>query len=389
MSNFDFIIVGAGPAGTVAAYLLAKQNWRVLMIDKQTFPRYKPCGGGLPIHTISEFPFDLKPILEFCAEGGIVAFKGKTRLKVKLEDEFAWLTMRDKMDAFLLEKAKQAGVECLTGIPVLKIDEQVGSVTVKTGEGAFSGRYLIGADGVNSVVARSLGLIPDRKVGVALEAEISVPETTLQRQGKYATFDFGALPGGYGWIFPKRDHLSVGVFQANGEKARQLIDDLHRFIQMLSGLGTHEILHVQGHRIPLGGMKTPLHTRCCLLIGDAANLADPWLGEGIYYAVRSARIAVEVLSNAVKNASPDLSVYTQHIHKEIIRDFKYANRFGKIVYRFPALGTTMISRSKIMQEDIFLCIRGDLAFHQLWQKLVRRFPAILIQTLLNRGENYS
>jgi geranylgeranyl reductase family protein len=387
MSDFDFIIVGAGPAGAVAAYLLAKQHRRVLMIEKQSFPRYKPCGGGLPVHTLQEFPYDLKPILECCAAGGTVSFKGKTRLQRKLDGEFAWLAMRDKMDAFLLEKAKQAGVICLTGLRVTAIEEQENLVMVKTTDRSFTGQYLIGADGVNSVVARSLGLIPDRKVGVALEAEISVPEAALQRQGDYATFDFGALPGGYGWIFPKSGHLSVGVFQANGEKARQLKDDLNRFIELLPVLNPHEILHMQGHRIPLGGAETPMHTRRCLLIGDAANLADPWLGEGIYYAARSAGIAAEVLSRANENSRLDLSIYSRRIHNEIVQDFKYANRFGKIIYRFPALATRFISRSKIMQEDVFLCIRGDLSFHQLWKRIAWRFPAILIQNLLYREEN--
>lgn len=387
MSEFDVIVVGAGPAGAVAAYHLAGQDLNVLLIDRQDFPRYKPCGGGVPIHTLQELPFDVKPLLEFCAEGGVVAYHGQNRLKVKLQNEFAWLAMRDSLDTFLLDKARDAGVHCQTGVRALEVRETAEYVEVNTSKETFTARYLIGADGVNSMTARNLGLLPNRRVGVAIEAEIAVPEAALQSQGKYATFDFSALPHGYGWIFPKRDHLSAGVFQASEQKAPHLVEDFTRFIKSMPVLKEYKILRLHGHRIPLGGEDGPLHTRRCLLAGDAANLADPWLGEGIYYAVRSARIAAEIIGQAIENSSTNLSLYSNRIHQEIQKDFRYARRFALLVYRFPGLATSLISRSQKMQQDVFLCIRGDLSFQQLWQRLNRGLPTILFQSLFSRGDS--
>ncbi len=382
----DIIIVGAGPAGSLAAYQLASLGYQVLILDQHSFPRYKPCGGGIPLRTLSEMPFDLTPALEFLAVGGMVSYQGTPRLRKKLDGEFAWLAMRDRMDAFLLDQARQAGANVHLGARVTQIEEQTEQVAVLTENETFFAKYLIGADGVNSITARSLNLLPNRQTGVALEAEIAVPQAAREELGVYALFDFGALPHGYGWIFPKRDHLSVGVFQAENRKNQAIKEHLMRFIDCQPGLHQHEILHLQGHRIPLGGQSEQLHTTRCLLVGDAANLADPWLGEGIFYAVRSANLAAQVLTHAMQNSSANLSEYTRLIDDEIIQDFKYSRRIGQIVYRIPRLATTLISRSPVMQRDVFINIRGDLSFQQLWKQLRKNIFTILFQTLFFRGE---
>lgn len=389
MSDYDVIIIGAGPAGSVSAHYLASHQLRVLLVEKQTFPRYKPCGGGLPMHTLELLPFDLKPVLHFPAAGGSLSYKGEPRLRAALEDEFAWLSMRDTLDAFLLEKAQEAGAECINGVRVLDVIEENDRVCVHTSNGRLKSKFLIGADGVNSIVARSLNLLPDRQTGTALEAEIEVSEQALQAQGKYVLFDFGALPHGYGWIFPKRDHLSVGVFQARNGKASNLREDLERFIRCQPVLEQHEILHLQGHHIPLGGKHETLHTRRCLLVGDAANLADPWLGEGIYYAVQSGILAAEALIQAASNPSCSLASYSLSIKESILKDFRYAERISRMIYKFPGLATGLISRSRVMQNSVFRCIRGDLTFSQLWKELRIRLPAILLQAIFYRGDNQS
>ena len=99
--DFDVIVVGAGPAGSMAAYHLAKKNFNVMIVDQQEFPRYKPCGGGLPERTLKEIPFDLSPVLDFSAAGGIVTYRGQPRLKVPLTGNYAWLAMRDSLDQYL------------------------------------------------------------------------------------------------------------------------------------------------------------------------------------------------------------------------------------------------------------------------------------------------
>lgn len=383
---YDVIVVGAGPAGSTAAFQLAAKNQSVLIIDQDHFPRYKPCGGGLPMRTLAEIPFDVTPVLEFSAGGGMVTFRGKPGLKTPLNGDFAWLADRTKLDAFLLQKACDAGAKCITGMRVLSVREETDQVIVMTSDQTFSGLFLIGADGVNSITSKELRLIENRNAGIALEAELAVPAANLQEHGTYALFDFGALPYGYGWIFPKQDHLSVGIFQARNTKSGNLRANLENFIACQPVLRGHKILHMQGHRIPLGGQNGALHSKRSLLVGDAANLADPWLGGGVYYAIRSANLAAGIIQQAEADGNADLSDYTRRIRDEILTDFDFSRRIANIIYRFPRLATTLISRSKAMQEMVFLNIRGDLSFRQLWRQLILKMPIILKNTIIPNKE---
>ena len=382
--KFDIIIVGAGPSGSATAYHLASQGLRVVLLDQKAFPRYKPCGGGIPVHTLEQLPFDLRPALEFCAEGGRLTFNGQEQLKAPLNREYVWLAAREKMDFYLLEKARAAGVDCRTGERVMGLVEEDEFVSVQTADAEYRAAYLVGADGVNSITARKLSLLTDRRTGTAIEAELKVSAQALETFGKFGSFDFGALPKGYGWVFPKRDHLSVGVFQANTHKASNLRQELQRFIDSQPELVGYTLQHIQGHRIPLGGRDLRLNTRRCLLVGDAANLADPWLGEGIYYALYSAGEAAQAIL-AHRDGSGSLDEYSAHIGEHILTDFKYARRIGWLVFHFPRLSTWLISGSRSMQQDVFLKIRGDLTHRHLWNRMKRTFPRYWIEALSNRG----
>jgi len=222
MPIHDVIVVGTGPAGAVLAYLLAKRGLDVLILERETLPRYKTCGGGLTLKAIQNLPFDVNAVLEHKAVGGIVTYAGQQLLKVEIGWPAAWLVMRDRFDHYLVQQAVLAGARLVEGVKVSGVEQRGDRMVVTTTQGELHAQLLAGADGVNSIVARSVGLIPNREVGVALEAELAVPPASLDTQGAYATFDFGALPGGYGWIFPKRDHLSVGVFKAIPGKAGEL-----------------------------------------------------------------------------------------------------------------------------------------------------------------------
>jgi geranylgeranyl reductase family protein len=378
---YDVIVVGAGPAGAVLAYDLARRGVRVLIIEKEALPRYKACGGGLPLKTIRSLPFDVSAVLEREADCGIVSYGGRELLRAVVRRPFAWLVMRDRFDHYLVERAVEAGARLMDGLRVTGVEERNGRVAAATGKGRFFARLLAGADGVDSLVARSVELLPRRSAGTAMEAEVAVPSRAMEAQGAGATFDFGALPHGYGWIFPKTGHLSAGVFSARPGKAAGLKRHLERFLASQPVLRDHRVLTWRGHRIPLGGTEEVLHRGRVLLTGDSANLADPWLGEGVYYAVLSARIAGEVMCSALSSASADLSAYTARVHARIVAQLRYARRLAGFVYRFPHLCSVLLSRSRAMQDAVFGVVRGDCTFQQLGRVLVSRMPLILVQAL--------
>ncbi len=377
----DVIVVGTGPAGAVLAYLLAKRGLDVLILERATLPRYKTCGGGVTWKAMQNLPFDVSAVFENKAVGGVVTFAGQQLLKVEIGWPVAWLVMRDRFDHYLVQQAIQAGAKLLEGISVVSVEEKSDRVVVITTQGELQAQLLAGADGVNSIVARSTGLMPDRQVGVAVEAELAVSPASLEIQGGFATFDFGALPGGYGWIFPKRDHLSVGVFRAVPGKATGLKKALEKFIASEAVLLDPKILHLQGHQIPLGGQVRTLHKGRVLLVGDAANLADPWMGEGISYAVVSARLAAEQMFYALESKEIDLSGYTQLINASITPQLVSARLFAKVVYALPEVCTDLISKSPTMQEIVFGVIRGDRTFKELTTALLVGMPRIVVETL--------
>jgi len=378
----DVIVVGTGPAGSVLAYLLAKRGLDVLILERATLPRYKSCGGGVTWKAMQNLPFDASAVFEQKAIGGVVTFAGQQLLKVEVGWPIAWLVMRDRFDHYLVSQAVQAGAKLLEGISVVRVEDRGDRVVVTTTEGELQSQLLAGADGVNSIVARSVGLMPDREVGVAVEAELAVSSASLDAQGAYATFDFGALPGGYGWIFPKRDHLSVGVFRAIPGRAIGLKKALEKFIASEAVLLDPRILHLQGHQIPLGGKMQILDKGRVLLVGDAANLADPWMGEGISYAVVSARLAAEQMFTALQSQDFDLSGYTNLINASITPQLLSARLFAKAVYALPELGSDLLSKSPFMQQIVFDVIRGDRTFREMTAALILGMPRIVVETLL-------
>ena len=377
----DVIVVGTGPAGAVLAYLLAKRGLDVLILERATLPRYKTCGGGVTWKAMQNLPFDASAVFEQKAVGGIVTYAGQQLLKVEVGWPVAWLVMRDRFDHYLVQQAVSAGAHLVEGISVVNVEDRGDKVVVVTNQGELEAQMLAGADGVNSIVARSVGLLPDREVGVALEAEMAVAPASLETQGAYATFDFGALPGGYGWIFPKRDHLSVGLFKAIPGRAIGLKKALEKFIASEAVLLDPRILHLQGHQIPLGGRPQTLHKGRVLLVGDAANLADPWMGEGISYAVVSARLAAEQMYEVLMRRANDLSGYTDLINASITPQLLTARLFAKAVYALPELCSDLLSKSPFMQQVVFDAIRGDRSFKEMTTALVLGMPRIIVETL--------
>ncbi len=382
----DVIVVGTGPAGSVLAYLLARRGLDVLILERAILPRYKTCGGGVTWKAIHNLPFDVSAVIQNKAVGGVVTYAGQQLLKAEIGWPVAWLVMRDSFDHYLVQQAVQAGARLIEGVSVSKVEERHDRVVVTTTQGEFQALLLAGADGVNSIVARSAGLLQDREVGVALEAELAVPAKSMDEQGAFATFDFGALPGGYGWIFPKKDHLSVGVFKAIPGKATGLKKALEKFIASEAVLLDPQILHLQGHPIPLGGRQQVLHNGRVLLVGDAANLADPWMGEGISYAVVSARLAAEQMFMALESGDFDLSGYTELINASITPQLLSARYFARAVYAMPGMCSELLSRSPTMQAKVFAVLRGNLTFKEMTSAILLGMPRILVESLFRQDQ---
>jgi len=385
--TYDVIIIGGGPSGSLLAFLLSKKGYSNLILEKEKLPRYKACGGGLTMKSINLLPFDVSPVIENAAKGGILTYQGNELFRVDHKNVVAKYIMRDVFDNYLIKMALNEGTEIIDAVNIKNIELNNKESSINTSNGLFKSKILIGADGVYSLVAKYFGLQQNRRTGIALETEISIPEKALKQQGSYALFDFGAIEHGYGWIFPKQSHVSAGIFYANHNNINNLKIYLEKFIANHHILKDHNIINIKGHKIPLGGNATQLHTEHGLLIGDAANLADPWLGEGIYYALRSATIAAEEIDLYLKLHGYTFSNYTKRINEEIVKQLKHASILSKLVYRYPFGLSKILSHSTIMQKGIFDTMRGDIGFKDLEIQLIKNIPNIIKEVFTKRKSN--
>ncbi len=361
-------IVGTGPAGSLLAHQMARAGWRVLLLEKHKLPRYKACGGGLTLRARALLPFDLDGLVEDRAR--------TTRLRVHYRTAFVQndgtapvhLVMRDRFDHFLVRQAEAAGAVVRDQTRFLSLSGSPGQLTVKTTAGRFHTRLVVGADGVYSRVARSLGLSISHQVMPALEAELALPHNARQRLSGAICFDFGVVPGGYAWLFPKKNGLSAGILARN-RPARCLKPFLLDYLARNSLPGNEGCRSLRLHPIPCrpdprNGYADPRG----LVVGDATGLVDPVTGEGIYYALKGAMIAAAVLSSPDSYGTSTAHRYTRAIKAEIEAEVLKADILARILYGCPKLSNWVLTRWGAKIGATHLAVyRGEMSYRRLFR----------------------
>ncbi len=307
MNDYDVIIAGGGPAGATAAYVLTGAGKHVLVVEKESLPRYKPCGGGLSLDFLKTiFPFSFDDVIDQRIERIHYHYDGFHALVACRQGVMA-MVMRNNFDKLILDKA---GCELLVSNAITKVVENDTGVTVKLASGKeFSADYLIAADGANSIIQRQSGLHRKQQLIAAIEAEVPLTDNLKIRYSDGPVFIFDKPRAGYAWIFPKKNFLSVGIGVLG--HASDLKGELARIMKHYGISLEGVVLH--GHPIPVYDPEAVLSTNRILLAGDAAGLADPFSGEGIRPAIKSGSIAAHsILEDSVRN-------YTELIHQQIGR----------------------------------------------------------------------
>ena len=336
MERFDVIVVGAGPAGSTTAYRLARAGARVCLFDRARFPRDKPCGGGLTVRALRELPFPVDPVVEDAATRFQLRAAYRRGFERRSREPLVLLTQRRRLDALLAERAAAAGADFRDGQKVDAVSADDGGVSVEVAGRRIAAAALVGADGANGVVARDLGLAHEIEHGVALEGNVAHSDVRRARYAHTLVLEFGVVPGGYGWVFPKGDHVNVGVggWASEGRRLRahlQRLCDAHT-------LPFNRVTALRGHRLPTRRAGARLARGRVVLTGDAAGLVDPFSGDGIYEALLSGRLAADEVGRVLDGESEALEPYEERLRVALGALPSLSWGLKVALDRFPRLG---------------------------------------------------
>ncbi|MEY3928622.1 MAG: hypothetical protein RLZZ516_332 [Cyanobacteriota bacterium] len=375
----DVIVIGAGAAGSAAAFHLASRGRSVLILEREPMPRAKPCGGGMAASVQRWFPFPLLPVVDqviervrfsWCLEDPVVA-------ELPGDSPF-WIVRRSRLDQAIAEQAVQAGAELLDRSPVEAIERHGDHWCVVCPGHRYRARTLVVADGSASPFATELGLGPPRPrfaAAVAAEVEATVLDPATAR------FEFGLVRHGFSWAFPRQGGWSIGVGTFVGREAADADAVLGRLLPSLglpadAGDRRSSPLRVwDGHH--------PLHGAAVVVVGDAASLCDPFLAEGLRPALLSGVRAAAAIDAALAAlaaggagdegaASAALAGYTAAMRMEWGESMAWGRRIAQVFYRVPKVGYQLGIKRPTAPRRIAQILSGEMGYGDIAQRVIKR-----------------
>ncbi|MHB1347986.1 MAG: FAD-dependent monooxygenase [Candidatus Humimicrobiaceae bacterium] len=405
---FDVIISGAGPSGSLLGYLLSEKNISTLVLEKEFFPRYKVCAGGIQWKALELFPYDINEIIEKKIFGVYFARRLKDIFYKKYSKPLIFTFDRPKLDDFMAKKAADAGCNINFAEKIKDFRIEKDGVKVFTDKNIYFSKILVGADGAGSIVSKKLSTDESLQKIIGYEIERPIPaQNNYQINDESIILDFGGIKKGYIWIFPKKQVFSIGgggpVNDALNIKKylswflRNYPDALKSFSNSQKhGLPDKKInlkaagennpvntsfepvendfrLHannkLRAHFIPVRSEKTFLCDYRVLTIGDAAGLGDGFTGEGIYNALSSSVIAFQSINNALLDFNFSFSDYYEKIHKDIYTNIRDSLLISKIFFSSPYFYYKLIKNNDNIFDSCAKILRGEKKYSDVVNKL--------------------
>jgi len=373
---YDVIIIGAGPAGSFCGYHLARAGMHVLIAEKSLFPRNKLCGGGISVKAAQL----LNGVINFenlpgsPIRGSYLSYQN-LHLTYTGHESPSYSVNRTEFDHAILQAAQRAG--CVVAMPadVVRVQERSNFLVVRTRTGnIFQCRFVVFAEGINGRLHQQVGYRGRREITMALEVDIA-PEYVPDGLCQSTLFDFGTIPGGYAWIFPKNGFFNVGAYwhRSPGIETSQL-EAFETFIGRFDWARSGERLsRVKGYPIPYRINYPFYHTSRTLLIGDTVGAVENFYGEGIYYGFLTGLYAANALRRAIKYRIP-LREYTRDIRSKIQSQLRYSRLTATGFYAAQRFGYEKMVRNKLMNSIYANLIHGSISQRRAFFTTLALFP---------------
>jgi geranylgeranyl reductase family protein len=394
----DVLVAGAGPAGAVAAETLARAGVSTLVVDRSTFPRNKPCGGGISMRALTRFPWladviagiDVNRIQRLHLEG-----PRDTTLEINDREPCVFLVRRVEFDGVLVERALAAGARLEAPFEITQAEQDADGVTVQSREGRrLRARWAVAADGVHSVLAKRLGVNARwPRAHVALDMMEETPSATLRAVRPDVLWVAYANAGldGYAYIFPKVHHVNVGigcVLSHFDEHVRQRPYEVQTaFVDSLVArgelVGDSDPTCFTPFLIPVGGPLSSTARGRVLFAGDAGGFVHAITAEGIYYAMVSGELAGRaVLETAKRRPAATGSRYASLWRREIgpeLRDAVRVQRYLFSTHERVARVVAGASASSTLTRLILDYFKGRTAYRTLRRRMMLKFPMTMVR----------
>ena len=370
MNIKDVVIIGAGAAGSSAAFHLANTGNKVALLEKNALGSPKPCGGGMASIVQNWFPFELTPVVDkvinkveftWCLSDKVVA-------ELPGSSPF-WITRRENLDKYITQKAVEAGAELISSFEVKELEEINGIWEIKSTEGRqLKAKALIIADGSKSKWPKILGLGPKTlhyasTLSIRLEGQGTLPGNTTR-------FEFGLVKYGFAWAFPINDGVNIGIGTFIGNDPFKTEQEIETLLPSLgfdskAGMRKRSELRVwNGH--------SNLHSRSVVIIGDAASLCDPFLAEGLRPALMSGCEAAKYINQWLKGDLKDLSGYSATMKQNWGESMAWGRRISQIFYRFPSIGYQLGIKRPTAPQRIAQILSGEMGYGDIAQRVIKR-----------------
>ena len=373
-------------------------------MDKEKFPRDKPCAGGLTLRVLSRFPYlEEENLIESYSFGGI-AYSTSLKYKVKVEKDepIAAMILRKKFDHGLVKIAIASGTTFMDGKRVenIKILKDQAKIYLNDGTN-FESQMVVGADGIWSTIAKKTGLSQKGKyVGMCIFQEYPISSEVLDRYiGEKRSCHMHPRVQdivGYGWVFPKKKHVNIGICElkpigSQSECKTNLKEVYKNYFNLLKKSkiipNDLEIGRLRGGALPLYPLEKTYSDRV-LLCGDAGGFINPVSGEGIYYAMSSGENAAGIVGEALEAGETSelfLSRYQRIWENDFGRDIKLLLRSIKKKLKDNEKFLKIVGSDEKLADMTLGVLQGRFSIHDYRWKLISRYLYVYFKELFSRS----